>query len=133
MCAYGVSYLASGMAIALVVVIGASRCVRLRFRLPLLFVAALALWTAMFIAADMGYRAWQSIPDPPEEAYSDTGPIFFLVAGWLPGAAIAYLLLLICWWILPLRPIPPHKSQSTTRSQDKSEQSVAQRRDKPRA
>ena len=101
MCAYGTRYLAGGIAISSVMVIGASRCVRLRFRLPILFAAVLVLWIAMFIAADSGYRAWQGIPNVPKEAYSDTGPIFFLVAGWVPGTAIAYLLLRICWWISP--------------------------------
>lgn len=108
---YGASYLATGMGTASVVVVGASRCVRTRFRLPILFAAVLVLWIAMFIAADSGYRAWQGIPNVPEEAYSDTGPIFFLVAGWLPSAAIAYLMMRICWWISPLRPIPPPESQ----------------------
>ena len=104
---YGLSYLAIGLCIATVLVVLASRCSKLSFRLPILFMAVVVLWGSMFIAADAGYREWQSIPNAPAEAFSDTGPIFFLVAGWLPGAAIAYLMLRMCWWISPLRKIPP--------------------------
>ena len=106
MCAHGTRYLAAGIVISLVMVIGASRFSSRRFRLPILFATVLILWIAMFIAADSGYRAWQSIPNVPKEAYSDTGPILFLMAGWVPGTAIAYLLLRICWWISSLPTIP---------------------------
>jgi hypothetical protein len=112
MFAYGAWYLASGLAVSSVIVIGASRCARLRFRLPILFTAALVLWIAMFIAADSGYRAWQSIPNVPKEAFSDTGPLLFLAAGWIPGIAVAYLLLRICWWISPRPTLPGRESQS---------------------
>ncbi len=33
----------------------------------LLAIGILAVWSAVFIGSDMGYRAWQSMPDPPRE------------------------------------------------------------------
>ena len=80
MCTYGAWHLAWGLAISSMIVIWASRRMRLSLRMTLLVAATLALWIAMFIAADSGYRAWQGIPNPPDEAFSDTGPIFFLSA-----------------------------------------------------
>ena len=95
------------MAISSVAVIWASRCIRRRFRLPILVTAVLALWIAMFIAADSGYQAWQGSPNALGDAYSDTGPIFFLLAGWLPSWGITYLLLLFFQLIFPRPPVSP--------------------------
>ena len=52
----------------------------------LLFIGVLALWAALFIGSDMGYRAWQSMPDPPREAFSDASVVGALVLGWFPSA-----------------------------------------------
>jgi len=51
----------------------------------LLVVGVLAFWSAVFIGSDMGYRAWQSMPDPPRVAFSDASVVGALVFGWLPG------------------------------------------------
>ena len=51
----------------------------------LLTLGVVAFWFAAFIGADIGYRAWQSIPDPPKEAFSDASVLGALVLGWLPG------------------------------------------------
>ncbi|MDG1873911.1 MAG: hypothetical protein P8J27_08365 [Mariniblastus sp.] len=51
----------------------------------LLAIGILAVWSAVFIGSDMGYRAWQSMPDPPREAFSDASVVGALVFGWLPG------------------------------------------------
>jgi len=50
-----------------------------------LVVGVLAFWLAVFIGSDMGYRAWQSMPDPPREAFSDASVLGALVFGWIPG------------------------------------------------
>lgn len=97
---YGGKFLAIGIVPFVAMVFWASRCEKRRARFPILFVSMVVLWVSMFIAADSGYRAWQSIPNPPEEAFSDTGPILFLVLGWLPSLGIALLLLRIS----PLQP-----------------------------
>ena len=52
----------------------------------LLVGAVLVFWGAMFVGTDMGYRAWQSMPDPPDEAFSDASAVGALILGWLPGA-----------------------------------------------
>ena len=51
----------------------------------LLVIGVLAFWSAVFIGSDLGYRAWQSMPDPPDEAFSDASALGALVFGWLPG------------------------------------------------
>ena len=51
----------------------------------LLMVGVVAFWSAVFVGSDLGYRAWQSMPDPPEEAFSDTSALGALVFGWVPG------------------------------------------------
>ena len=52
----------------------------------LLFIGVIAFWAGLFIGSDAGYRAWQAIPDPPQEAYADTAPLGALIAGWFPGS-----------------------------------------------
>ena len=107
MCIYGARHLAWGLPISSVIVMWASRRTRLSLRVALLVAATLALWIARFIAADSGYRAWQSIPNPSDEALADTGPIFFLLAGWFPSWGIVYLLLLLFQRIFSRPPVSP--------------------------
>lgn len=99
-CTYGGRILAWGLAISFLILIVGSGCARRILRLAFLAVAVFVLWVAMWVSAEYGYNAWQSIPDRTDEAFSDTGPIFFLLAGWLPSLAIlgsAYLMLRLCW------------------------------------
>lgn len=51
----------------------------------LLMIGTLAFWFALFLGSDLGYRAWQSMPDPPDEAFSDASVLGALVLGWFPG------------------------------------------------
>ena len=48
-------------------------------------IGVVAFWSAVFVGSDLGYRAWQSMPDPPEEAFSDASALGALVFGWVPG------------------------------------------------
>jgi peptidoglycan/LPS O-acetylase OafA/YrhL len=100
-------FMAWGMAISLLIAFWASRRMRLSAHVALLVAATLPLWIAMFLAADSGYRNWQSSANAPAEAYADTGPIFFLIAGWLPGWGIVYLLRLLFQRIFPRPPVSP--------------------------
>lgn len=54
---------------------------------PLLLLVGgiLSFWAGLFFGSDMGYRAWQSMPDPPEEAFSDASVLGALIFGWVPG------------------------------------------------
>lgn len=51
----------------------------------LLVIGVLAFWSSVFIGSDLGYRAWQSMPNPPDEAFSDASALGALVFGWFPG------------------------------------------------
>lgn len=51
----------------------------------LLVVGVLAFWAATVFGADFGYRAWQSLPDPPAEAFSDASVMGAMLFGWFPG------------------------------------------------
>lgn len=64
----------------------AAACVRgIALPIILLMIGVVAFWGALFLGSDLGYRAWQSIDDPPSEAFADTAPMGALIAGWLPG------------------------------------------------
>ncbi len=94
---YGWVSVASGLVISSFLVLRGSRRARRRARFATLGAAILILWVAMFIGVDAGYRAWQNIPNPPEEAFSDSGgPFVALFLGWLPSLVVlggAHLLL----------------------------------------
>lgn len=57
-------------------------------RVPLLVVGVLCVWIGLFLGSDHYYRVWQSMSDPPDEAFADTGPFGALFLGWLPGAVV---------------------------------------------
>jgi hypothetical protein len=78
-----------GLVISIALVVWGSRRVRPGVKTALLIVGVFALWAALFLAADAGYRAWQESPNPPDEAFSDAGgPFFFLLLGWLPSGIL---------------------------------------------
>jgi hypothetical protein len=60
--------------------------------LVLLCLSALVCWLALFLGLEIGYQVWQSGPDVPPEAFSDTAPMGALLAGWIPGGFFA------CFW-----------------------------------
>lgn len=51
----------------------------------LLPIGIIVFWAALFFGSDRGYRKWQSMPDPPAEAFSDASVLGALVLGWVPG------------------------------------------------
>lgn len=92
-------YMAWGMAISALIAFWASRRMRLSFHVALLVAATLPLWNAMYMAAGSGYRNSGDT--------ADTGPIFFLIAGWFPSWGIVYLLVLLFQRIFPRPPVSP--------------------------
>ena len=56
----------------------------------LLVTGVLAFWAAFFIASDMGYRVWQSMPDAPSEAFSDASASGALLLGWFPAGVFCF-------------------------------------------
>ena len=100
-------YMAWGMAISALIAFWVSRRMRRSFHLALIVAAVLPLWYATLMAADSGYRNWQGSANAPAEAYADTGPIFFLIAGWFPGWGIVHLLVLLFHRIVPRSPVSP--------------------------
>ncbi len=57
-------------------------------RVPLLFIGVLCVWLGLFLGSEKYFRVWQSMPDPPDEAFTDTAPLGALLAGWIPGAVL---------------------------------------------
>lgn len=108
-------YMAWGIAISLLITCWASRRMRRSFQVALIVAAILPHWYAMLMAADSGYRNWQGSVNAPEEAYADTGPIFFLIAGWFPSWGTVYLLLLLFQRIFPRPPVSPPPPPSNPR------------------
>jgi chromate transport protein ChrA len=93
---YGLQFAVGGLLAALLITIWSSSQANSGLRMGGLVFATLALWFGLFLAVDSGYRSWQGIPNPPEEAFSDTGgPFFMLFLGWLPSAILVGLFLLV--------------------------------------
>lgn len=67
--------------------------------LALLCMSTLVCWGALFLGLEVGYQVWQSGPDPPPEAFSDTAPMGALLAGWVPGVVFACFWFGISWLI----------------------------------
>ena len=70
----------------------------------LLGVGILSFWAGLFIGSDLGYRAWQSMPDPPPDAFSDALPLGALIAGWFPGAMFCGVIFCTLRLFVYLRP-----------------------------
>lgn len=48
-------------------------------------------WFSLFLGADLGYRAWQSVPNPPKAAFADSMPAGALFMGWIPGTVFCVI------------------------------------------
>ena len=59
------------------------------WRIPVFFLAVILLWGSLAVGVAKGYDAWQSMPDPPDEAFADgadlTGSVLF---GWMPSLVV---------------------------------------------
>ena len=71
------------------------------FTLPLLLlpIGIIAFWGTAFLGSDLGFRAWQSIPNPPDEAYSDAAPAGLMILGWIPGGMFCFVVFGVNWLI----------------------------------
>ena len=60
---------------------------RLPGQIMTLSAAILAVWLSLFLGVHCGYGSWQSMENPPDEAFADgawlTGSVLF---GWMPSA-----------------------------------------------
>ena len=82
-------------------------------RAPILLVGILAVWVGIFLGSEKYFRVWQSIPNPPDEAFADTGPMGALIAGWMPGILVVTILFLPCWLVMGLiRSRTDHRGES---------------------
>lgn len=72
-------------------------------KVPLLLVGIISVWLGLFLGSDKGFRVWQSMPDPPDEAFADTGPIGALILGWVPGSIIVGVVFVLCRFLISLR------------------------------
>ena len=75
----------SGCAVAAVVSYLAARKSGFIKPAALILLGIVAFWASLVIGLVMAYDAWQSIPDPPDEAYYDSEPAFAFVLGWIPA------------------------------------------------
>lgn len=57
----------------------------------LLAIGVVAFWATLVIGSVMGYRAWQSMPDAPLEAFNDASASGALLFGWLPGVVFSFI------------------------------------------
>ena len=97
---YGWLEMIFGICISSAIVTIASRIEKSPLKLFLLATATAVLWGLMYVGVNSGYSDWQGIENPPDDAFSDTSPIFFLLVGWLP--ALCYLCPLL-WLLMKLK------------------------------
>ena len=88
-------HLAYGLPLAIAAGVYAARIRRWIGRLALLLAGVLALWASFVFGVSEGFRALQSMPDPPADAFADGGPMLgALFLGWFPATlavGLAYL------------------------------------------
>ena len=84
-------------------------------RVPLLIVGVISVWLGLFLGSDKGFRVWQSMPDPPDEAFADTGPLGALIAGWIPGSIIVGIAFGLCSLFIWL--LRRHRGKAVARAQ----------------
>lgn len=85
-----------GLGVALLACISAAVNRSWLGRIPLLLVGILALWAGLLLGSDGYFRVWQGMPNPPDEAFSDSGPSLLVIAGWIPGTIGIFILFLPC-------------------------------------
>ncbi len=68
-------------------------------------------WLGLALAADLAYRAWQSMPDPPSEAFSDAGAGGALFMGWIPASFFCAIIFFLAK--LTKKSNSTHSSQSS--------------------
>lgn len=74
-----------GCLVAGIASILAGRSSRLSRVIPLLALGVISWWIALFLGSELGYRAWQSMPDPPQQAFNDASAAGALFVGWIPA------------------------------------------------
>ena len=82
------SILGIGATLGVIAALSAARNRSWLGRIPLLLMGTLCVWAGLFFASEKYYRVWQASPDPPNEAYADTGPLGALLGGWVPGGLL---------------------------------------------
>ena len=69
-----------------------------------LLLAFVVIWLSLILGVYWGYGAWQSMPDPPEEAFADgadlAGSVLF---GWMPSGLGCLVVWLVAHTVRTLR------------------------------
>lgn len=89
----------TGLIIAFVTSTAAAWSRNLVLPLVLLPLGVIAFWATIFLGSDLGYRAWQGISDPPDEAFSDSAPAGLMILGWIPGGMFCVFVFAVNWLI----------------------------------
>lgn len=65
------------------------------FVIPIVFLVAaiIPFWVALFLGSELGYRNWQAMENPPDEAFADTMPLGALLFGWMPASIFSFFVL----------------------------------------
>ena len=88
------AWLCGGVVVAVALVVIAVRRFRWLGQVSSLLTATVVLWFSLAAGVSHGYGAWQTSPNPPDEAFADgaalTGSVMF---GWLPAG----LFCVVCW------------------------------------
>ncbi|MEM9413663.1 MAG: hypothetical protein AAGA30_21325 [Planctomycetota bacterium] len=63
------------------------------FVLPAILVGIgfVSVWASLVIGSGVGYQVWQSMPNPPDEAFNDTSNVGAVLVGWIPAGGFCCL------------------------------------------
>lgn len=82
-------FLVPGVVVGVVFAARGGRTARLSLALVMLACSVVFVWSALVMGVGYGYEAWQSGPEPPEEAFRDGGPTLgALFLGWIPASVV---------------------------------------------
>ena len=87
------TYGGSALVVMMLLILIAVWRFRIWVQLGVIAFGILLIWAGLFFGSELGYRSWQSMPDPPDEAFADTAPMGFLIGGWVPG-----IMATLSWW-----------------------------------
>ena len=85
------AHVSLGATCALITAIAAACIPSWVARVILLVGGVLSMWPTLLRGFDRGYRVWQAQPNPPDEAFADSGPTMGAIfLGWIPAGM---------WWL----------------------------------
>ncbi len=63
-------------------------------------VCVLCVWATLVLGVDAWFRTWQSMPNAPDEAFSDAGAMVPVLLGWAPAGVVVGGVFVVTWQVV---------------------------------